>query len=68
MTVSPAAAPDRSTVTLRGFSDCAVIDGHLVFTTYDGKADNVVVRSTSKTYDYDREKYPFTVRDRKSVV
>ena len=64
LTVSPAAGPARSTVTLRGYSDCAVIDGHLLFTTYDGKPDNVVVRATTSTYDYDREKYPFVIRIR----
>jgi hypothetical protein len=62
VSVSPTAAPDRAPIVLRGFSDCAVIDGHLLFTTYDGKADNVVVRRTSTTYDYAREKYPFTIR------
>jgi hypothetical protein len=62
LTVSPSSGPDRSTVVLRGFSDCAVIDGHLLFTTYDGRPDNVVVRGTSKTYDYEREKYPFLLR------
>jgi hypothetical protein len=62
VTVTPVAGPDRTDVTLRGFSDCAVIDGHLIFTRYDGKADNVVARSTSRTYDYAREKYPFLVR------
>ena len=60
--MSPVAGPDRTIVTLRGFSDCAVIDGHLIFKRYDGKADNVVARSTSRAYDYAREKYPFTVR------
>ena len=62
LTVTPTSGPDRSTVVLRGFSDCAVIDGHLVFTRYDGRPDNVVVRSTTKTYDYAREKYPYVVR------
>jgi hypothetical protein len=60
--VSPASAADRGTFVLRGYSDCAVIDGHLLFRSYDGKADNVVARSTSKTYDYSREKYPYVVR------
>ena len=68
LTVSPAAAPARSTVTLRGYSDCAVIDGHLLFTTYDGKPDNLVVRATTSTYDYDREKYPFVIRLRVPVT
>ena len=62
LTVSPPAGPDRTSVLLRGFSDCAVIDGHLLFTTYDGKADNVVVRRTSTTYDDAREKYPYAIR------
>lgn len=62
VSVSPASGPDRSTLVLRGFSDCAVIDGHLLFTRYDGRPDNVVARTTTKTYDYAREKYPYIVR------
>ena len=62
LTVTPTSGPDRSAVVLRGFSDCAVIDGHLLFTRYDGRPDNVVVRTTSRTYDYAREKYPYVVR------
>jgi hypothetical protein len=62
LSISPAAGPDRTTVVLQGFSDCAVIDGHLLFTSYDGRADNLVVRSTSTRYDYSREKYPYTIR------
>lgn len=63
VTVSPTALAPRATLTLSGFSDCAVVDGHLVFTRYDGTADNVVVRAPQATrYDDAREKYPFTVR------
>lgn len=62
ITVSPTAAPDRAVLTLRGYSDCAVLDGHLLYTRYDGSADNLVVRATSKAYDYAREKYPYAIR------
>ncbi|MFN2522308.1 MAG: hypothetical protein ABR614_03220, partial [Mycobacteriales bacterium] len=62
ITVSPPAAPDRATLVLRGFSDCAVVDGHLMFRTYDGAAAEVVGRSTTQTYDYSRDKYPYLVR------
>ncbi|MCA1711715.1 MAG: hypothetical protein LC789_08820 [Actinobacteria bacterium] len=34
----------------------------LMFRTYDGAAGEVVGRSTSNTYDYSRDKYPFLVR------
>ena len=63
LTVSPRALPDRGVLSLSGFSDCAVVDGHLVFTRYDGSADNVVVRGRQATrYDDAREKYPFAIR------
>lgn len=63
LSVSPSSVAPRSALTLTGFSDCAVVDGHLVFTRYDGAADNVVVRAPQATrYDDAREKYPFAVR------
>ncbi len=63
LTVTPRALPDRGVLSLSGFSDCAVIDGHLVFTRYDGTPDNVVVRARQATrYDDVREKYPFALR------
>ncbi len=63
LTVSPRVLPDRGVLSLSGFSDCAVVDGHLLFTRYDGSADNVVVRAKQATrYDAAREKYPYSVR------
>lgn len=63
LTVSPSAAAAREVLTLRGFSDCAILDGHLLFTRYDGGADNVVVRSApGAAYDDKREKFPYVVR------
>ncbi len=62
LSTSPGALSARETLTLKGFSDCAIIDGHLVFTGYDGNPDNVVVRSQQSRYDTAREKYPYQVR------
>ena len=63
LSVSPTSVTPRHPLALKGFSDCAVIDGHLVFTRYDGSADNVVVRAPQATrYDDAREKYPFAMQ------
>lgn len=63
LTVSPSAPAAREVLTLRGFSDCAILDGHLLFTRYDGGADNVVVRSApGAAYDAKREKFPYVIR------
>lgn len=63
LTVTPRALPDRGVLRLSGFSDCAVIDGHLLFTRYDGTPDSLVVRARqSTTYDARREKFPFALR------
>ncbi len=62
LSVSPTLLSARATLTLKGFSDCAIIDGHLVFNGYDGNPDNVVVRSQQSRYDMVREKYPYEVR------
>ncbi|MEO6203998.1 MAG: hypothetical protein ABIO67_01240 [Mycobacteriales bacterium] len=62
LSVSPTSLSARETLTLKGFSDCAIIDGHLVFDGYDGNPDNVVVRSQQSRYDLRREKYPYEVR------
>lgn len=63
LTVSPSSPAAREVLTLRGFSDCAILDGHLLFTRYDGGADNVVVRSApGAAYDDKREKFPYAIR------